>query len=110
MERNDSVPAVSQPKGGKKNGVGKFGTRRATSGNDGHCNFTTLCSSGMVINFEPNSTPSLRRGVSGTDKFRERRTNGWVWVRQEASVGETDEEGRLSDTCIACEATSGVAV
>lgn len=66
MDLKDSVPAVSQPRGGGQRpaafymvcGVRGGCTRAGCGSGHVHWSFTILFSSGMVMSFDPNSTPN----------------------------------------------------
>ena len=118
MDRKDSVPAVSQPAqrcgasvspsstsclkppaGGARYPQSSLGSVRARQAQrderDAHCSFTTLFSSGIVMSFEPNSTPSCGEYGSHGEVggyWLEERTVGSGFARNRWSVKRTSRE------------------
>ena len=104
MDRKDSVPAVSQPMLSSSALTGEVlreaallrpvGSQAAHRVVHVHWSFTTLFSSGMVMSFEPNSTPSCARAsVSARTRADAQknygRTVGSGFARNRWSVSRT---------------------
>ena len=90
MERKDSVPAVSQP-AQRSLACEPHHKLERTDTEDTHCSFTTLFSSGIVINLDPNSTPSYAGMFGGcVSIITKAETYCWVWIRKEALVCKAD--------------------
>ena len=75
---------------------------------DAHWSLTTFSSSGIVISFDPNSTPSYVRPQFMRNESKTSRDKGifganrWVWISQEALVGKANKQRRLAHCGVAC--------